>query len=367
MSPINRKIIETAVDRYEHSKSSFFVKASALKPKQLVNAVKHIAKGEKEENIVAMMDITVLSSGKKGIVITEDKVYFNDCFSIAGNHIRKYSDINRLCRVEKKDDTYHYVCLYTPAPEKGQMYLDRISCSIYRDDIYNFFKTMLDLLPKEKPAEKKAKKESPARNFEDIPLWKQDQMKMAAKTETQTPAPKETEAKEKETVSVLLYGRDPKATKKIFDALKEMTAGNPVKPSDRGVEEAFEAEVTVGFKKHPCIFKYRATALGYTNPEDDLLLCVENDYEFVSGMRFGNSVIQIPGNAKSVLVCLWHDACSYPVRDVKECIDSYHRMNSQKEVGFYANIHLDENGVYEDDETVGNLEFMLTIMEDMLL
>ena len=130
MNGMEKNFIEQAVKNYKHERAFFFQLTQNLKTKQLQNAVKHIAPKEKVENIVAFMDTTLIGSGKKGIVLTKDTLYFNDILEVKGNSYRKSINLERLCKVKSSDErSFKYLELYRHAKEndKNNMYLDRIS------------------------------------------------------------------------------------------------------------------------------------------------------------------------------------------------------------------------------------------------
>lgn len=74
----DRALLEEAVRTYKKITNRNFVLVSELSKKQIANAVKYIDKHTKPENIVALLDNTLFSSGKGGIILTLEKIDCSD-------------------------------------------------------------------------------------------------------------------------------------------------------------------------------------------------------------------------------------------------------------------------------------------------
>ncbi len=74
----DRRLLEKAVESYKKITNRNFVPASKLSQKQLSNAIKHIDKFAKPEEVVALLDTTLLSNGKSGILLTTEKIVSSD-------------------------------------------------------------------------------------------------------------------------------------------------------------------------------------------------------------------------------------------------------------------------------------------------
>ena len=70
----NREMLEKAVKSYKKITNINFVLANELSEKQTSNAIKHIDKFVKPQEIVAFLDDTFFRSGKSGILLTEQKI-----------------------------------------------------------------------------------------------------------------------------------------------------------------------------------------------------------------------------------------------------------------------------------------------------
>lgn len=81
-----------------------FRTASELTPKQLNGAISKIAKGEKKEDILGMMDDSIFKSGKSGIVLTKTALY--------SSWAKKHPvDLRTIKRVSVFDDNDCYLLL----------------------------------------------------------------------------------------------------------------------------------------------------------------------------------------------------------------------------------------------------------------
>ena len=85
--------------------SGSFLPAGKLTPKQLRGAVGSIAKGEKEEDVLGMMDDTLFGSGKSGVVLTKTKLY--------SSWAKKHPiDIHHLVKIEQGKSSCHLLLTY---------------------------------------------------------------------------------------------------------------------------------------------------------------------------------------------------------------------------------------------------------------
>ena len=85
----DRKLLEKAVEKYPKITSRNFVLASKLSQKQLSNAIKHIDKFAKPEEVVAFLDRTLFANGKDGILITTEKIVSSDS-ATSGAYFEKF-------------------------------------------------------------------------------------------------------------------------------------------------------------------------------------------------------------------------------------------------------------------------------------
>mgnify|MGYP003293368810 CR=1 FL=1 len=139
-----RAAIEKCVREYKRVKASFFVLTKDLKPKQLANALKIIAPGVKEADVVALMDTTLFNSGKEGFLLTGTHMYIK-CMGKAS------IDLNRLSKLNRKDS---YLTVSYPDGKSETIYV-----SIFDQDLFNILKLiMAESEAVEKAAAEKAKK-----------------------------------------------------------------------------------------------------------------------------------------------------------------------------------------------------------------
>ena len=68
---MEEKIIRSAIQAHESKKSFHFEFQEELKPKQIDNAIRSYAKGVTAAEVIAVLDETMLSNGKKGYLVTE--------------------------------------------------------------------------------------------------------------------------------------------------------------------------------------------------------------------------------------------------------------------------------------------------------
>ena len=126
---LSRAAIEKCVRNYKREKASYFVLTKDLKPKQLTNALKVIAPGVKEADVVALMDTTLFNSGKEGFLLTETHMYIK-CM---GNGS---IDLNRLSKLNRKDS---YLTVSYPDGKSESIYV-----SIFDQDLFNILKLIME-------------------------------------------------------------------------------------------------------------------------------------------------------------------------------------------------------------------------------
>lgn len=78
---MEEKIIRSAVQAHESKKSFHFEFREELKPKQIDNAIRAYAKGVTAAEVIALLDETMLSNGKKGYLITKKGIYSSTMFN----------------------------------------------------------------------------------------------------------------------------------------------------------------------------------------------------------------------------------------------------------------------------------------------
>ena len=92
----NKKIHEKDPNYY-----TSFIPAEKMTPKQFNGALSKIAKGEKKEDILGMMDDTLFSNGKSGIVLSKTKLYSSWAKKnpVDLQALRQVEDIENRCRL----------------------------------------------------------------------------------------------------------------------------------------------------------------------------------------------------------------------------------------------------------------------------
>lgn len=92
----NEKIHEKDPNYY-----TSFIPAEKMTPKQFNGALSKIAKGEKKEDILGMMDDTLFSNGKSGIVLSKTKLYSSWAKKnpVDLQALRQVEDIENRCRL----------------------------------------------------------------------------------------------------------------------------------------------------------------------------------------------------------------------------------------------------------------------------
>ena len=78
---MEEKIIRSAILAHGSNKSFHFELREELKPKQIDNAIRAYAKGVTAAEVVALLDETMLSNGKKGYLVTEKGIYSSTMFN----------------------------------------------------------------------------------------------------------------------------------------------------------------------------------------------------------------------------------------------------------------------------------------------
>ena len=126
---LTRAAIEKCVRNYKREKASYFVLTKDLKPKQLANALKVIAPGVKEADVVALMDTTLFNSGKEGFLLTTTHMYIK-CMGNAT------IDLNRLSKLNRKDS---YLTVSYPDGKSETIYV-----SIFDQDLFNILKLIME-------------------------------------------------------------------------------------------------------------------------------------------------------------------------------------------------------------------------------
>ena len=124
-----RAAIEKCVQNYKREKASYFVLTKDLKPKQIANALKIIAPGVKEADVVALMDTTLFNSGKEGFLLTQTHMYIK-CMGSAT------IDLNRLSKLNRKDS---YLTVAYPDGKSETIYV-----SIFDQDLFNILKLIME-------------------------------------------------------------------------------------------------------------------------------------------------------------------------------------------------------------------------------
>lgn len=82
---MEEKIIRSAIQAHESKKSFHFEFQEELKPKQIDNAIRSYAKGVTAAEVIAVLDETMLSNGKKGYLVTEKGIYSSTMFNKKSN------------------------------------------------------------------------------------------------------------------------------------------------------------------------------------------------------------------------------------------------------------------------------------------
>ena len=82
---MEEKIIRSAIQAHESKRSFHFEFREELKPKQIDNAIRSYAKGVTAAEVIAVLDETMLSNGKKGYLVTEKGIYSSTMFNKKAN------------------------------------------------------------------------------------------------------------------------------------------------------------------------------------------------------------------------------------------------------------------------------------------
>ena len=119
----DRKLLEKAVEKYPKITSRNFVLASKLSQKQLSNAIKHIDKFAKPEEVVALLDRTLFANGKDGILLTTEKIVSSDS-ATSGAYFEKFiraeASVNELA-VFYADNARRKIKIKTYAEEAASL------------------------------------------------------------------------------------------------------------------------------------------------------------------------------------------------------------------------------------------------------
>lgn len=119
----DRALLEKAVEIYPKGPGRNFVLSSKLGQKQISNAIKHIDKFIKPEEVVAFLDNTLFSNGKEGILITLEKVASSDSINSTAyfeKFIRAEASVNELI-VYYADNARRRIKIKTYAKETASL------------------------------------------------------------------------------------------------------------------------------------------------------------------------------------------------------------------------------------------------------
>lgn len=119
----DRKLLEKAVEKYPKITNRKFVLASKLSKKQLSNAIKHIDKFAKPEEVVAFLDRTLFANGKDGILLTTEKIVSSDSATNGAyfeKFIRAEASVNELA-VFYADNARRKIKIKTYAEEAASL------------------------------------------------------------------------------------------------------------------------------------------------------------------------------------------------------------------------------------------------------
>lgn len=95
------KIIRSAIQAHESNRSFHFQFREELKPKQIDNAIRAYAKGVEAAEVIAVLDETMMSNGKKGYLVTRKGIYSSTVFNKKSNPLPLDHMVS--VKVEKSD------------------------------------------------------------------------------------------------------------------------------------------------------------------------------------------------------------------------------------------------------------------------
>ena len=151
---MEEKIIRSAILAHGSNKSFHFELREELKPKQIDNAIRAYAKGVTAAEVIALLDETMLSNGKKGYLVTEKGIYSSTMFNKKCNPL----PLDHMVSVEVEESD----CIVTYADGTKRSFF----FSIHKE-FPEILRTILEsgdqnVCEPEKPAEAAEPKQEPA-------------------------------------------------------------------------------------------------------------------------------------------------------------------------------------------------------------
>ena len=148
---INKETVAAAIKNYRPQFTAKFKAQADIRDREIKNLLKDIATGEKEENILAVMNTAITDNGKKGFVLTADRLYFSKQYKIIdGRGKANFVELSNIKKaVAKKSSYWEYFGF-----ELTDGNLVKIDGSIYCDDLRRFFTSLINASERaEKPEE----------------------------------------------------------------------------------------------------------------------------------------------------------------------------------------------------------------------
>lgn len=140
LKPITKEYIQKAMELLDWPKRDQFILAEKLSAKQLANALTYIAPGVKKEEVVALRDDTLLQNGKKGVLVTADKIYFHGHYRFSAEDAPNYIDYLRLKGVH---DDFLYLESFRLV-YRDESYVG-LYCNDWTKQFFDFFCCMIQL------------------------------------------------------------------------------------------------------------------------------------------------------------------------------------------------------------------------------
>lgn len=163
---IRQDKIKKAIDTYISKRPLRFIPEKKLKKSQIEGAKKHMAEGHDVTHVLGLLDETFFKDGSRGFMITSTAFFFSK------NHwtkdeecdfVYKWVHITNLKEVRKEEGTI--------VSFKTDLGWDYVDCGFYQDDIYSFFRCLLDLsgIKKEDAAAQKSTPKPTPKPAQTIP------------------------------------------------------------------------------------------------------------------------------------------------------------------------------------------------------
>lgn len=131
--------VKKAMDLCGWAKQNRFLTVDELKPRQLANALKHIAPDVRKEDVVALRDDTFTNNGKEGWLLTAHRIYFNKTYYRSSGRDQNYVDFSRVKAIFQRGGS-NYIT-FTFFDDTTQV----LDCSPNGEKIYDFLSRIINL------------------------------------------------------------------------------------------------------------------------------------------------------------------------------------------------------------------------------